>query len=378
MHSVAAHILVWLLTALLPVSALAAAVYYIASRPLRLEERARVLLDLIDTAAAQGQPVEQCLVSLARTRDLSLGTRLPLLAAQLERGLSLGAALEKVPGLAPAQMVAMLKVGESLGDYRRVLPACRETLHDGVSQTRALINYQAAFAFIVNPAIALAIPCLFVTVGPALRGIWANLKMNPPPAAVSIGHLLPVLFVLQLLAVLALYLFAALFLGGPRFVSWIERSLLPAADWLWLRAPWRRKRLQRDFSAMLALLLDANLPEERAVTLAAGCAANGAFARMGRQAVERLRAGAALPEALEAIDPTGEFRWRMENAARGGGFFSALKGWHEWLRARAYQQEQAAAQTVSTALVLLNAATVALVAAMLIGSIAQLSVSQFQ
>ena len=35
------------------------------------------------------------------------------------------------------------------------------------------------------------------------------------------------------------------------------------------RLPWRRKRFQRDFSAMLAVLLDAEVPETEAVGLAA-------------------------------------------------------------------------------------------------------------
>jgi type II secretory pathway component PulF len=154
----------------------------------------------------------------------------------------------------------------------------------------------------------------------------------------------------------------------------VEARLRPAADWLWLRLPWRRKRLQSDFSAMLALLLDAHLPEEQAVTLAALSTANTAFIRLGRKASERLRAGVKLADALQCIDDTGEFRWRLKNAGQSGGrFFLALNGWHEWLHARAYQQEQAAAQTISTGLVLLNAVSVAMVAALVMGSIARLA-----
>jgi type II secretory pathway component PulF len=125
---------------------------------------------------------------------------------------------------------------------------------------------------------------------------------------------------------------------------------------------------------MLALLLDAHLPEEQAVTLSALSAANAAFIRLGRKAVERLRAGRKLSDALQCIDDTGEFHWRLKNAGHGhGGFFAALTGWHQWLHARAYQQEQAAAQTISTGLLLLNGASVALVAVLVLGSIAQWS-----
>jgi type II secretory pathway component PulF len=379
MHVLAAQLLLWVLPVLLPISILAAAAYWLTSRPLRREEHARFLLELIESALAQGRPVEHYIVGLAQTRDASLGARFQLLAAHLEQGLSLAAALEKVPGLAPPQLAAMLGVGESLGDYGRVLPACRELLHDGLSQSRASINYQAGFAFILNPIIAVALPFVAVKLLPTFRAINGALGVEPLPRLAFIIHILPWVCLLQMLLVLALYLFGALFLGGPRFVSWLERSLLPLAERFWLRLPWRRKRLQCDFSAMLALLLDAGLPEERAVTLAALSTANAGFIRLGREAVARLHAGMKLPEALQGIDDTGEFRWRLQNAGHGGGrFFQALHGWHEWLHARAYQQEQAAAQSISTGLLLLNAASVALVTALVIGSLAQITALHIQ
>ena len=36
------------------------------------------------------------------------------------------------------------------------------------------------------------------------------------------------------------------------------------------------------------------------------------------------------------------------------GFFAALAGWHESLNARAFQQEQAASQALTTGFILLN------------------------
>jgi type II secretory pathway component PulF len=374
MNNFTTHLMMWVLPALLPISALAAAAYYMTSRPLHRQEHARFLLELIESALAQGQPVEHYIVSLAQTRDESLGTRFYLLAAYLEQGRSLAAALEKVPGLAPPQLAAMLGVGESLGDYGRVLPACRELLQDGLSEARASINYQVGFAFVLNPVIAIGLPIIATKILPTFRAMTGMIGTEPLPWLASIIHFLPWVCLAQLLLVLSLYFFAVFFLGGPRFLSWLEASLLPLADKVWLRIPWRRKRLQCDFSAMLALLLDAHLPEEQAVSLAALSTANVSFNRLGLEAVERLRAGQKLPEALQCIDDTGEFRWRLKNAGQGGGrFFQALNGWHGWLHARAYQQEQAAAQTISTGLLLLNAASVALVAVLVIGSLAQIT-----
>jgi len=70
-----------------------------------------------------------------------------------------------------------------------------------------------------------------------------------------------------------------------------------------------------------------------------------------------------LTEAIQLIDETGEFRWRLANALHAhGGFLRALTGWHESLDAKAFQEEQAAAHTVTSGLVLANGLIVALVA----------------
>ena len=62
-----------------------------------------------------------------------------------------------------------------------------------------------------------------------------------------------------------------------------------------------------------------------------------------------------MPEAIAAMDDAGEFRWRLRNAARGRGhFLQALAGWHASLDAKAYQEEQAAGQIVTTAVVFWN------------------------
>jgi type II secretory pathway component PulF len=356
------------------VAGLAGAACYISGLPLRRHEHARFLLDTIESALSQGQPVESYIISLARTRDRSISVRFQLLAAHLELGNSLIAALERVPRLLPSQVLAMLKVGESLGDFRRVLPACRELLQDGISQSRALINYEVAFAFILNPAIIFLPLYISAKVTPVFKGFYSSMGLHPTEDMTRFVRWAPLLVGVQMLVVLAIYLFAVLFLGGPRFVSWVEERLVPAGDWLYLKSPWRKKRLQRDFSAMLALLLDAGLAEERAVTLAASSTANSVFMRIARQVVEQLGSGVKLPAALEMIDTTGEFRWRVQIGARGArGFFRALKGWHESLSATAFQQEQAAAQTITTALVLLNAASVALAAFGVLQAIANLT-----
>ncbi len=374
MDSFAAHFLVWVLASVLPICALAAIAYFFTSRPLHREEHARLLVELIESALAQGVPVEHYIVSLAETHDGSLGTRFHLLAAYLQQGRSLASALEKVPALAPPQLAAMLEVGERLGDYRRVLPACRELLRDGLSESRALINYQVGFAFLVNPMIACLLPFIGIKVMPTIHDITKTFGLHLAGQFQLLERMLPWLCIIQMLAVLAIYVFSAFCFGGPRLMAWMERSLMPVADRMMWQMPWRRKRLLRDFSAMLGLLLDARLPEEQAVKLAAQSTASATFVRMGNNAANKLREGATLPEALRCVDDGGEFQWRMKNAGHGGGnFFLALNGWHRWLQTKAFQEEQAAAQTISTSLLLLNAGSVAAVATLVLGSVVQLS-----
>ena len=362
----------WLLLALL-ILGLALLVFYVISLPLRRQERDRFLLDVIESALAQGEQVERYIISLAQTRDRSPGIQFHLLAALLESGCSFVDALEKTPRLFPPQLLAMLKVGESIGDLKKVLPACRKLLRDGISQSRAAINYQVVFAFVLNPMVLLTVPFLAVKIMPVFGEIFGGFKMTFPSLATTAIKLSPYIFAGQMLIVLALYFFAILFLGGPRLSSWLQAGVFPLGDWIVLRLPWRRKRLQRDFSAMLALLLDAEVPEERAVLFAAASTANRVFVKRAEKIAAHLRAGVKLTEAIQILDDTGEFRWRLENAAHfSSNFFRALKGWHESLDAKAFQLEQSAAQTITTALVLVNAFSVCLVSVAIFQCLAEM------
>jgi type II secretory pathway component PulF len=89
------------------------------------------------------------------------------------------------------------------------------------------------------------------------------------------------------------------------------------------------------------------------VALAADGTANSVFQQRAARVVESLRQGVKLTQAVQSLDDSGEFAWRLANAAHGRiGFLQALAGWHESLDARAFQQEQAAAHGITSALVL--------------------------
>ena len=105
-------------------------IHFFFALPMRRAERACLFLDLLEGALKRGQSVEAMILSIAESRDRTLGVRFHLLAAHIEGGLRFAAALEKVPRFLPSQISAMLRVGEKLGDLRRTLPACHEILRD--------------------------------------------------------------------------------------------------------------------------------------------------------------------------------------------------------------------------------------------------------
>ena len=96
--------------------------------------------------------------------------------------------------------------------------------------------------------------------------------------------------------------------------------------------------------------------------------ANEICRRRSQRILVALENGAKLDEAVRDFDDSGEFHWRLSNAAHGrGGFLPALRGWHQALDAKAFQQEEATAHLVTSGVVILNGALVALIATAMFG-----------
>jgi len=124
-------------------------------------------------------------------------------------------------------------------------------------------------------------------------------------------------------------------------------------DWFRYLVPWRRKRLQRDFSHILALLLDSGIPEAKAVELAAEGTANGVIKQRARKAIVAVRSGAGMAKAVQLMDDSKEFQWRLTNALQtDSNFVDALAGWHRSLSARADRQQQTFVSLMGTSLLL--------------------------
>jgi type II secretory pathway component PulF len=353
---------VYLLLGLLPICGILYVIYFLLTLPLRRNERARVFLDLLELGLQEGRSPEAAVTSAAASHDRSLGVRFHLLAAHLEGGLRLGQALEKVPRLVPRQVRAMLAAGERIGDIRKVLPACRLLLRDSVSSVRGAMNYLILLAFAVTPAMVVAPIVIKVSILPKYLEVFGGVLEGAQLPAFTrlVFGTNSLSTTIQFVIVGIIWLATLLYIGGPRLHGWLHRLLPGLQDWLLLRFPWRRQRLQRDFSAMLAVLLDAEVPEAEAVTLAAKSTDNLAMIRRAQRVSALLQQGVKLPEAIRALDDSRELHWRLANALqRGASFVRALTGWHEALDAKAFQLEQAAAQVITTVLVLINGLIVA-------------------
>ena len=342
--------------------------HFLFSLPVRRAERARLFLDLIEDALRRGQSTEEMAVSVAQSRDRSLGVRFHLLAAYLEGGMRLGEALKKVPYFLPPQISGMLRIGEKLGDMRRVLPACREIIRDRPAGVRSAIHYMLLVVIFFSPVFVGVVILTATFVLPRFEDVAAGMGVKLWPETLFVFGNVHKLMVIEIVVSALLIASAVIYIGGPRFVRLFQSKNFPVVDGIAWHISWKRKRLQRTFSAMLAVLLDSGVPEAEAVQLAGDCTANEVCRRRALNVVGALQQGAKLTDAMRSFDETGEFHWRLTNAAHArGGFLAALKGWHEALDARAFRQEETTAHVVTSGIVILNGALVALIAIAIFG-----------
>jgi type II secretory pathway component PulF len=355
--------LFWLLVWFAPLFIFSFALYWLFTLPLRRQERARFLLDLLETGFRQGHSPEAAIAAIAATQDRSVGVRFHLLAAHVQGGLAFTDALARVPSLASPQVAALLRVGEKLGDVRKVFPVCRGMLGDANPQMRNGVNYLMLLALAGTPIVPLLLATMKNVVMPKFREVAEAYGVNTRPTGMmGVINLSDWIMAAQIIMAVLLCLGVAVYIGGPRLRRWTATILPTLCDRLMYRVPWRRKRLRRDFAAMLAMLLDAGVPEQTSVQLAASATANQVFLEQAEKAVRDLQSGLNLPMALRRFDREAEFGWRLANAAHEpNGFAAVLSGWMESLDARAFEEEQAFSQIVSTGLVLANGLLVALV-----------------
>ena len=372
----------WLLVSLLlhalffvvPAIVLSYVAYFLLSLPARRQEHARLFLHLLETCLRDARPVEQSIVAMAGTQDRSPGLRFHLAASYIEEGDRLAIALEK-SRLLPRAVTAMLAAGEHIGDVRKVLPACRMQLQDARSGLRGAMNHFLVLVLGLAPIALWLIWVLTVIVLPKMREVVKGMTDGEGTPFWSDFFELSLRWGMRIEASLMIVLLgtAILYLCGPGTPRWLFNISGHVVDRLAWLVPWKRRRMQRNFAGILAVLLDSGVPEPEALRLAAAASGNLIFRYRAERAVQRLASGGNLASAVAALDDAGEFRWRLTNAAHGrAGFGPALRGWLAALDARAFQQEQAAAHLITTGLVLLNGVTVGCICAGMFGTLTSL------
>lgn len=351
-----------------PGLALVALLHYLLSLPMQRLDRARLFLDLLETALDRGQPLEQAIISAAEVRDRAMGVRFFMLAAQIERGNSFAVALERTPNFLPPQVNAMLRSGTKLGDLKKVLPACREVVRVVPDTVRTTMHYMITILLIFAPVAIWLISTLSIFVIPKFKELAAGSGVHIWPITQFVFNIVPQLIGFELVLFLALCALAMAYLGGPGFIRLFQLRSVPLIDWIGWRVPWNRKKLLRTFSAMLAVLLDGGVPEAEAVRLAGESTANEVCRRRAEQVRLALQNGVKLDAAMRTFDDTGEFHWRLANAIHArGSFLEALRGWHEALDIKAIQQEETATHIFTSGLVVVNGVIVALIATAMFG-----------
>jgi type II secretory pathway component PulF len=326
-------------------------IHFLFTLPMRRAERARLFLDLLESAIDLGQSVEVMILSVAQSRDLTVGVHFYFLAAQIENGLSFTAALQKVPRLFPPQILAILAAGEKLGDFKKVLPACREILRDRPESVRSAMNYLILAVLVFSPAFIIVTWMTTVFVIPKFRDVAAGLGVKMWPETLFVFNHTGCLLAASIAVTLLIASGVLSYTCGPGLTRGVKIGRLPVQDWVAWRIPWKRKRLLRTFSAMLSVLLDGGVPEAVSVNLAGTCTANEICRSRSQRILVALEKGAKLDDALRHFDDNGEFHWRMTNAAH----------------ARAFQEEEATAHLVTSGVVILNGALVALIATAMFG-----------
>lgn len=317
-----------------------------AWRPVKRREQARFFLLLLSSAEESGQSVEQTIISFSKRGKQSLGPQFDQVARHIESGLNLPEALTKVPGCLPAQVVAILKVGHETGGVSMTLPVAQENLREKDILEAVGWVYIVSVLLIATSIVWV----LMVFVVPKFEQIFKDM-LEPGETIPAFASM--VIDISNYTKNIADALFIPLLLLFGVWFYCKKKGWLGFETFRLSLLPWRRKRLQRDYSYVLALLLDSGVPEARAIELAAQGTSSRVFERRARKVTAGLQSGMGLTEAIKLMDDSKEFQWRLTNALQTeGNFVDALSSWHQSLSAQADRQYQTFSTLAETTMIL--------------------------
>lgn len=219
------EVFLWVLGGIVTIVVLFIA-YVDISSALRRQERARCFLRLLEIGIKQGRSLERTIISLSQSHVQTLGVHFHLLAAYLEEGLSITAALEKAPWFLSPPVRAMLKVGEELGDVRKIIPACQRALKEGTSGTRSSLDNLVVLLF-VSPIGPLLVWMIAIWIVPKIKDIAADMIGFVPPGSEQMfnwSSVIAGILILLWLIVCQVGFFRDI---SPHFGLWLTSALEP-------------------------------------------------------------------------------------------------------------------------------------------------------
>ena len=349
-----------------------ALLHFLLSLPMQRRDRGLFFLDLVETALNRGQSVENAILSAAETHDRVMGVGFYLLAAHIENGADLAKRWKKCR-FSASQVNAILRAGEKMGDIKKVLPACREVLRVPPDPVRTTMHYMVAILLLFAVVACMMIWLVSVFVIPRFNDvatgtgvpIWAFMNLFLPNVS---GWLrLRCWFSSRLVMV------AVIYIGGPGFVRWFQFCGVPVVDWITWRIAVEAEEIATDIFGHARRAAGWRRAGSR------GRPAGGRFhgqrnlppARAARHRRAEKGASSMTPSAPSTT--AANFTGGLTNATHArGGFLNALRGWHEALEAKAFQQEETATHATTSGLVILNGVVVALIATAMFGMLVQI------
>lgn len=337
------------------------------------------LVGMLEASEREGISLGEMFKRMAWLNETPLKGEMVEIGAAMAQGDTMGRVLERHPDLVEPRVANLIRLGERVENYAGVVPLCRRCLtrassHHGAVYNSILLVPMVIAAFVVMFAAIVIAPKfteirIAILEGDAVSGsiehlrfglwgrhVWQEMTKLPSDTTVAL---------LALCLVVAFFLIMFLFADGPQMLArrsgwgrWMRR----AWDLVAMCLPWHRKRVARDFTEVLVLLLDAGVTEAEAVALAAQSTGSVLIEERAQRAVHDLQSGRTLAAALARFDRKGDLCWRFENAARStAGLTVSLRAWLEVMEAEAWKSESRASQIVTTLAVLLTGAVVMVV-----------------
>ncbi len=271
-----------------------------------------------------GQAIETCAQDGPKGNPFKRAM-LRTIAEQVDNGRPLSEVMAAYPGAFPAPYRALVRAGERGGSLARVLEHLREAAEVAdAGGRRAMIHI--TYPLMVSLVVCVVAVFSLIFVAPMLGQVFGEMEVefdgNPAARMVVAGHLAPVVPVVLLFVALLCSSWTALRGFLERFVPSLSRLL----SWLTWRTPvfsrYERRRATAGYALAAGRLLEAGVPVEEALEIAAGAAGSHYFERIAGGAAGLVAEGQPLSAALRAGDRRGElpadFLWYLEVGEASG------------------------------------------------------------